>query len=155
MNSALFERIEDADLRVDKIVSLSLMPDYEALSDDVEEMLEDPEQLYTDGALTAPLPEDVVEADEPSEIAVWLIEQDYTGFFVRVATPIPQIWQGKATGKHHLMFSWSLCRTRWFYAGELDSALEKAVIWAEEQKQAARDQLTAANAGAAEGMQQC
>lgn len=116
-------RFEDAEVRVDLIASLSLLPDSYSPSEPIEALAEELEEVIGDCELDELrwMIGEVEEDDAPSE----LMAAGYHGFFVRASRPV-------RTG-------WGVTRQRWFYAAEtLDDALVQVIAWGEERVKAER-----------------
>jgi len=119
------DKFYDAEIRLEKVVSLAFCPDLEALSVDAEEMLGDYEGLLRETGIAAPAIQDDDDLDNLPELARILLDYGFNGYFVHCSRPI---FERRGKHKH---FSWGYYTSQWFYGDTLDQALERALVMAE------------------------
>lgn len=118
------ERFEDLQLRLERVVTLMCEPDFQALSDACEDMLEDFDKVRADTQQYFGLG-NTSDPEDPAELAHFLFGRGYLGFFVEFAQPVI-----RKTGST-VQASFGRYRTRWFYAETFDLCAELALSWAD------------------------
>lgn len=121
------EQFNDAELRVEQVLSLSWVADFHALSEATEEMFgEFDDVAKTLGIKLSQEAEEYLEDEEWEGLAHWLFRSGMNGVFVQVAQPIL-----KKDGEWP-SFSWGYYTTHWFYADSINDALAAALEWAQQ-----------------------
>lgn len=130
MSKDLWERLEAADLRIDRSITLAgAIGAYHALSDDLEDFLESAEKDTIERCL-GPLPNWLDEALDSGgaddEVSEWLLTSKKVGWLLGVTTPVKSHHATGAT------FSWGWCHSTWIYGDTFDEAVDRALAWVAE-----------------------
>lgn len=127
---ALFERLNDAEARVETIIHLVGMMAVgfgENFSDPLDDFLGSLEadtlrECFPD--IPAAVDEAVGAPDGNEMFFEWVMSAEKWGFVVCIATPVM-----RPDG-----YSWGYYRTRWVYGDTFDEAVEKGLAWVAEQR---------------------
>jgi hypothetical protein len=132
---ALYDRLNDATVRMDQVLLLAgMLCDGDAVADPLRELLEDdPDTLKR---CFPDMPAEFAEVSDTDEFKETFLEWAYLGnkwgFVVQFARPVMD-WSadGNSAG-----FSWGYYNTAWFYGDTLDEAVERGLQWAVEREAA-------------------
>lgn len=112
---ALSQRCHEAVLRVDHILHLDTM----AIDLDT-----DTAETICDALTQLGLADESIDADEVADSPGWLLSELGGGWLVQAATPV--------RASRDEPFSWGYTAARWFHAGTYESAVDQALVWAEQ-----------------------
>lgn len=135
MSKELLERLDAADLRIDRTINLAgAIAARDAVSQDLEEFLTEQEDIIERclGPLPSWLVEELDTGSAGDAVTEWLWESRKYGWLLWVTTPV---MTHDATGS---TFSWGYCNSHWTYGDTFDEAVEKALTWVAERRAAER-----------------
>lgn len=133
---AIFEKLYDATLRMDRVIFLAgAMGGGDVLPDDLDSFLD--EDFEGIRECLGPLP-DWLEGEinagrhcRAEAFSEWTADEVMFGFIVQFATPVMT-----PIGKESHSYSWGYYNTKWLYGNTIDEAVEKGLAWAAERRKA-------------------
>lgn len=135
MSKDVFDRLEAADVRIDRAITLAgAIAARDSVSDDLSEFLDEDEDIVE--RCLGPRPDwlegELGTISAGAAVTEWLWESKKFGWLLNVSTPV---MTHDATGS---TFSWGYCNTYWVYGDTFEGTIDQALAWVSQRRAAER-----------------